>query len=329
MNETNSTKMITTKEAADWFAERDRFLILTHRRPDGDTVGCAGALAQGLREFGKTAYVLYNPEITPRYLRFVGDYWAPDGFDAGYIITIDTASSDLFPKNGDEYANKVSLCIDHHPSNTLYAELTCLEEARAACGEVIYDILIALSGSISAKSAEHLYAAVSTDTGCFAFANTTANSLRVASRLVEAGAPHRELNRLLFRTKTRSRMKIEGMINSGLEFYFDGQVAISTITTIMMETANAEEDDVDDIASLPGSVEGVRVGITIREIKSESDCKVSVRTSPSVDAHAISERFGGGGHQMASGFTLNKSVPEIKEALIETLKDFFPAGTPA
>jgi len=315
---------LTIEETAAWLMDRDNFLILTHRRPDGDTVGCAGALAQGLREAGKAAFVLRNPETTARYLRFVEDYWAYDGYTPDHVIIVDTAAYDLFPINGDGFIGNVSLSIDHHPSNTHYAQLCCHDETRAACGEIIYELLLALSGSISAKSAEHLYAALSTDTGCFAFANTTANTLRVASFLIEAGAPHRELNRLLFRTKTRSRISIEGMINSGLEFYFGGKAAISVITIEMMESANADEDDVDDIASIPGIVQGVLAGITIREMASTNDCKVSVRTSPMVNAHEICKLFGGGGHAMAAGFTLEKPVADTKTALLEVLHNFFP-----
>ena len=316
--------MLTITETANWLKKRDRFLILTHRRPDGDTIGCAGALAQGLHEIGKTAYVLYNPEITTRYLQFLEKYWAPDGYDPDFIISVDTASYELFPKNGKEIGKTVSLSIDHHPSNTLYAENTCIDGSCAACGEVVYEILMSLSGSISTISAEELYVALSTDTGCFAFANTTANTLRVAALLVEAGAPQKELNRLLFRTKTRSRLKIESFILSGLEFYFGGAVAISTITRNMLSEASAAEDDVDAIASIPGSIEGVLAGITIRELSGERDCKVSVRTGPTVNAHDICARFGGGGHPMAAGFSLESSVAEIKESLLASLSDMFP-----
>jgi len=315
-------KTITVAETAAWLKERDNFLILMHRRPDGDTVGCAGALTGALRELGKNAYVLRNPEITPRYSPYVDDCWAPDDYVPEHIIAVDTASYSLFPKNSEEFA--VELCIDHHPSNTFYAQNTCLIEAAASCGEVVYEILVSMAGAISAKSAERLYVAITTDTGCFMFGNTTADTLRVASLLIEAGAPHRKLNKLLFRTKTRSRTIIESMIYSRLEFYYGGAVAISTITRDMMESANADEDDLDDIASLPGSIEGVLAGITLREITSESDCKVSVRTSQNVDAYAISAHFGGGGHKFASGFTIGKTIPEVREELLDTLKEFFP-----
>ena len=315
--------IITAAETAVWLKERDGFLILTHRRPDGDTSGCAGALAQALREIGKTAYILNNPEITPRYLRFIEDYIAPDGYSPRYIISVDTASTELFPVNGKEYGSSISLCIDHHPSNTYYAEYTCLDESSAACGEILYNILIAMSGKVSAISAGHLYAAVSTDTGCFAFGNTTADTLRVAAELIDAGAPNKELNKLLFRTKTRSRIKIEAMINAGLEYYYDGVVDISTITRDMVEAAEADEDDLDDIAAIPGSVYGVGIGITIRELGSKDECKGSVRTTTIYNAYEIAKHFGGGGHRMAAGFSVSQPVSEIKKELLKVLEGVF------
>jgi len=316
------SKMITTAETAEWLKARDNFLIITHRRPDGDTLGCAGALSQALREQGKTAYVLYNRETTPRYVRFVEDQWAPDGYAAEFVLAVDTASYDLFPEDADEYRGAVSLCIDHHTSNTRYADLVCLCDDRASCGEVIFDILIAMTGSVSATVAERLYVALTTDTGCFAFGNTTANTLFVASLLIEAGAPNKKLNKVLFRTKTRSRLALEGLLASGMEFCFDNKVCIATITREMLETSKATEDDMDDISALPGSLEGVFIGITIRELTSASDCKISVRAMAPYDAHAICKRFGGGGHMLAAGSSIKKPVGEIREELMAILDDF-------
>ena len=312
-------KMLTTSEVADWLKERDNFLIITHRRPDGDTAGCAGALSQALREQGKTAYVLYNPEITPRYARYTEAYWASDDYTPEHIIIVDTASLDLFPKNADKYKDNISLCIDHHSSNTLYADLVCLDGDRATCGEILFDILMAMSGNISAISAESLYVAVSTDTGCFAFGNTTANTLRVASLLIEAGAPHKKINKTLFRTKTRSRIELEGMLGIRLEYFFDGKVAIATITKEMIEKSGAVEDDLDDIAALPGAIEGVCIGITIRELTSEYDCKISVRSQSPYNSGEICSHFGGGGHKTAAGASSEKPVEEIKKELLKVL----------
>jgi len=316
------SKMLTPYETAAWLKETDNFLIITHRRPDGDTIGSASALAHGLREQGKTAFVLYNPEITPRYLRFVEKYHAPDDFAPDYVLAIDTATIDLFPKNAQMYKDSVSLCIDHHSSNSLYAEKTCLNIENAACGEIIFDILIALSGSIDSITAECLYVAVSTDTGCFSFGNTTAYTLCVASQLVKAGAPNKELNKVLFRTKTHARISVEGMMTSAIEYYFDDKVAMAFITREMMEISGAEEDDIDDITALPGSIEGVCIGITIREMSSPHDCKFSVRTRPPYNAQQICAEFGGGGHKLAAGCSVEKTISEAKQMMLDVLKRY-------
>ena len=318
------SKTLTISETASWLAKRNNFLIITHRRPDGDTLCCAGALARGLKELGKTAYVLFNAEATERYKRFVEDYWASDNYEFENIIAVDTASTELFTDNAGKYKDVVSLCIDHHGSNTMYADYLCLDADSAACGEVVFAILMAMSGYISKVTAERLYVALSTDTGCFSFGNTTANTLSVASKLVEFGAPHRKLNKLLFRTKTHGRINIEGMLISGMEYYYDGKVAIATITKEMMASTNADEDDMDDIAVIAGSVEGVGVGVTIRETSSAQDCKISVRTVLPYNAHDICARFGGGGHKMAAGFTAEKTIDEIKSELLIVLADIIP-----
>jgi len=314
------SNFLTTFETALWLKERNRFLIITHRRPDGDTLGSAGALAQGLREQGKTAYILYNPEVTPRYERFVEQYVASDKFIPDHIIVVDTASTDLFTENAKKYTDSVSLCIDHHKSNNLYADNTCLYAEIASCGEIIYDILMEMSGNISTSAAERLYVALSTDTGCFVFGNTTANTLYVASRLVKAGVRNNEINKVLFRTKSQGRIGIEGLLLSGLEYTFDGKVAMASITKKMIEETGATEDDMDDIAAIPGVVKGVCIGITIREMSSQNDCKLSVRSRSPYDAQAICAHFGGGGHKLAAGCTIDKTIPEIKKMLLDIIK---------
>ncbi len=322
---------MTIPETARWLAGRDRFLILTHRRPDGDTLGCAAGLAQGLRDAGKTAYILYNSEATARYLPYVERYWAPEDFTPEHVVAVDIASTDLFPAGGMEYLNKVALCIDHHPSNQGYAGLTCLEPDKASCGEIIYALLMELNGSISPDIAASLYVAVSTDTGCFAYSNTNAHTLRTAADLIDAGAPVSDINKALFRTKAKSRVMLEALIATSMEFYFNGAVAIAVITQDMMAKTGAVENDMDDVAAIPGAIEGVIVGITIRELTGPGDSKVSVRTTPQVNANALCARFGGGGHAMAAGFTLDVPVMETKRLLLTALDEIFPLdnGKPA
>ena len=315
--------MFTPAEAALWLKDRDNFLILTHRRPDGDTLGCAGALAVGLREFGKTAYVLENVEATPRYAPFVDDCWAPDGYSFDHIIAVDTASTDLFTENARKYKDSVSLCIDHHGSNTGYAKNLCLVPDVAACGEVVYEILMILTGKVSSDSAERLYVAISTDTGCFSFGNVTPNTFAVTAKLADTGVPIATLNKRLFRSRSPGRVLLEGLLTSDIGFFFGGKVAIACITRDMIETSNATEDDMDNIAEVAAGIEGVCMGITIRELSSLNDCKISVRSVEPYDSNAVCRRFGGGGHRSAAGCTFKKTIDEIKSLLLDVLKEIF------
>ena len=268
---------MTESEAARWLAERDDFLLLTHAHPDGDTLSSAAALALGLRAAGKTAYILENEETSDKYRPYVKDFFAPEGYEPQAVVSVDIATEELFPDNALPYRGNVQLCIDHHGSNTNYAHNSCVRPDRAACGEVVYEILMELCGSIDAEIAKQLYIAVSTDTGCFVYGNTTANTLRTAALLIEAGAQNDRLNKILFRTKKTSRILIEAMILDSLEFYHHNQTAVVYVTREMLEKSGEDESALDDIASIPGQIEGVKVGITIKELPENKGCKISVQ----------------------------------------------------
>ena len=160
------------RQAAAFLREKDGFLILTHRRPDGDTIGCAVALCRALRKLGKTAYVLPNPDATSLFAPYWGEVLAPADFQPDTVVSTDIASEGLFPVNAETYKGRVDLCLDHHPSNTGFARYNCVEADKAACGELIYRI-VTVWFPVDAHIALPLYVAISTDTGCFVYSNTT------------------------------------------------------------------------------------------------------------------------------------------------------------
>jgi len=311
-----------TADAAAWLAERDGFLLITHRRPDGDTICSAAALARGLRAVGKTAFLFPNPEITERYADRVKELLAPDGYEYGFIVSVDTASEGQLPPGAAELAKDVGLCVDHHMSNTGYAENTCCYPEKSSCGEVVYEILLRLCGKIEAEIASLLYIAVSTDTGCFAYANTTAETHRCAALLIEAGADCAALNKEFFRTKARKRVELEGMVLAALEYWFGGRVCVAKITRAMLARTGASENDMEDIASLPGQMEGALAGVTLKELP-DGTIKVSVRTVQGTDANALCTRFGGGGHYMASGCTIAGSMDEVSGLLKKAIGEIW------
>ena len=127
----------TIEQTGEFLKDHDGYLILTHVRPDGDTVGCAAALCRGLRDLGKTAHVLPNPETTSLFSPYLEGLLAPEDFRPETVVSVDMAARGLFPDNAQQYLERVDLAIDHHPSQEFFARETCLDAGRAACGELI------------------------------------------------------------------------------------------------------------------------------------------------------------------------------------------------
>ena len=305
---------MTIAETVGLLRENDDFLIVTHVRPDGDTIGSASALCYALRKIGKTAYLYNNPQFVDSYPWLAEPFIAPEDFVQKYTVCVDMADESLFP---DGFRGSADLCVDHHPSNSLYAKNTLLWPDKASCGEIVMELVKELCG-LDAQVAELLYVAVSTDTGCFVYGNTTGETLKAASELCFAGARNAYLNKILFRTSSKARLALEALILSSLLYYHDGKTVIAVLTKEMLEKAGAIEKDCQDIAALPGRVEGAFTSVTIKEID-ETRCKVSLRTNGTVDANKVCALYGGGGHKMASGCTMNMNSYKAAEVLADII----------
>ena len=303
------------QEVARFLREHDNYLILTHKRPDGDTIGCAAALFELLRGLGKTAWLLPSLDATRLFREYLDGREAPADYVPDTVVSVDVATENLLPPNAEEYRGRIYLAIDHHPSQEFFARDTWVEADKAACGELLYALAEELGG-LNAAAATPLYVAVSTDTGCFAYSNVTANTHRVTAALMEAGAPYQRLNKKHFRTKTLARMRLEGLILQNMALYHDGAVVVAPISLEMMARANATEDDTEDIAAFVGQIEGVRHSATIRELR-PGECKISLRTAADLlDASAACARLGGGGHKAAAGCTVYGTVEEAERAIV-------------
>lgn len=309
--------MLTVEQTAALLRTFDNILILTHVRPDGDTVGCAAALCAGLRALGKTAYLLPNPELTKTTAPYFAPYAAPEGFAPETVISTDVATVNLLPENARAYVGRIDLAIDHHPSFEHFGKANIVRPEAAACGELIYDILSWL-GPITPEQALPLYVAVSTDTGCFAYANTTADTHAVAAALLRTGIDYRAVNKVFFRTKSRKRMQLEAAILSTCEFYDRDRVAVLSVPMSLMERVGADETDAEDLSALGGQIEGVDCAVTMRELRPDV-WKMSVRTGERVNATEVCRLLGGGGHAAAAGCTVEAPWPEAKEAILSAI----------
>ncbi len=314
------TESVDRKTAVARLRAAQDILILCHKNPDGDTIGCAGALYLALKTLGKNVSVLCSDPV-PALYDFMELRWFDASYEPAFVVAVDVASIQLFGdrNNVQKYAEHVQLCIDHHASNSGYAYETLLDPGAAAASELMIDIIEEMGVSITADIAACLYTGIATDTGCFRFSNTTAKTHLAAARVIEAGANVETLNARLFESRSRARLEIERMALESLEYFFDGRCAMIYLTWDQIVTSGVPGAELEDLTSLPRSIEGVEVGLTLRQQK-DGSYKISVRTAGTVDACAIARHLGGGGHSRAAGCEISGNLDSARYAVLEEVR---------
>lgn len=322
MNDENTCQMLDLTAACDRLLAADHWLILTHQYPDGDTLGSAFALGRTLRALGKKARVV-NADPFPEKFAFMTDGVEWDKFEPVHICAVDVADPRLFGDALADYADRVELCIDHHASNTRYARYLLLKE-YAATAMLVYEIVRQLGVTPDAAIAESLYTGIATDTGCFKYSNTDPLTHRMAADLMEIDIRAAQINRAMFDTKSRSRIELERLALAGLRFEWNGRCAVMPVTREMLAKSQAHDNDMDGLASIPRAIEGVWVGVTLREVDTDR-FKISVRTGRHANACDICARLGGGGHPAAAGCTLSGPLSEVIDRLLGAIRAAVPA----
>ena len=305
---------LTVKETAEFLLKNDNFSILSHRRPDGDTLGSTAALCLALRKLGKTAHVIENSETTDRFRWLHAGLSKAEAGENDTVVTVDVASPGMLPPSFEKYLGSIALRIDHHASATPFTDRELVIPESAACAEIVADLAAEMGVSLDAALADAIYVGTATDTGCFRFANTNAHTFAVAADCAAAGARVYQLNQELFETNTLGRLRIQAWIVEHLQLLRSGTMAICAIPKAVEEEIGVTEDDMDNISSFPRTVAGVCMASTLRETK-EGDVKLSVRAIPGYDATVLTARFGGGGHKGAAGATLKMSLAEAAKAV--------------
>ncbi|MBE6986161.1 MAG: phosphoesterase RecJ domain-containing protein [Ruminococcaceae bacterium] len=315
--------MMTISECAAWLQARDNFLILTHRRPDGDTLGSAAVLCRGLRSMGKIAHIWENPEITDNYRHLHAGLTKPAADAGDTIVCVDVASEGMLPSTCKGLCGSISLRIDHHFCAASFTEEELVDHTAGACGEIVYDLLMALGVVLDKPMAEALYTAVSTDTGCFRYANTTAHSLRTAAACAEAGADLYPINQALFDTNSLPKLRLQGWIAENTRFLTGGKLAVCALPKAVEAQLGVTEDDMENISGFPRSIAGVEMAATLRETE-DGLVKISVRAIPGYDASAVCACFGGGGHKGAAGASvklpLSDAAAAVEKAMLEVCR---------
>lgn len=313
-------KTITIEECAKTLLEKDNIIILMHKSPDGDAVGCGYALSTALRKLGKKAVPICSDPIPKKY-GYITDVFENQGeFEPEYIVTVDLADTNLFGDKLIKYRECADMCIDHHGSNTGYAKEGVVDPSAGACTQIVKKVIDAMGVEIDRQIANAVFTGIVTDTGCFKYSNASVESYLIAAEMIEHGAENVMINRIMFDTKSRQRVELERLALESLKFYEEGKIAAVFITKGMFEETGALDSDTEGISGMPRQIEGVQAGITIKE-KDSGVYKISVRTSDGIDACEICKKFGGGGHKAAAGCTIEGTLEFTEKSIVEAARE--------
>lgn len=297
-------------------SDNDDIVILIHDKPDGDAVGSATALALFISKLGKAARVV-SPSPIPERLEFMkndGVTYAvgKNGLgDYKYVVSVDVASPELL---GEIYTSvgKIGTVIDHHKINTIDGDYKYVDPNASAAGEIVFSLIsmyaMVMGSEVFDESiCSALYGAISSDTGCFKYGNTTAQTHAIASQLISSGINAEEINRLLFDTKSLTQFKTEQLGIEKLKMFCDGRLAITHIEKADLDAIGATDADTETLSQLMRMISGVQIGVLMRE-KAFDDgrhgYKFSVRANADTDVSLLCSAFGGGGHKKAAGCTI-------------------------
>lgn len=300
------------RETAAFLRERDCFDILTHDYPDGDTLGSGFALCLALQQMGKKARVITT--FLPKDFVFLTNEIKEQDFETQTVVTVDVADVRLLGKNRAAYEGRIDLCIDHHMTNVVDAPLRLVDGHAAANCAILYKLFREMGITWTRAIANCLYTGISTDTGCFRYTNTTAETLRIGADIIDIGCDTAYINKVMFETKTKKKLALEREVYDTIEYCFDDRCAIIAVTCDLQRSIGVSDGELEGLASIPRQIEGVEIGITLRE-KAPGEFKVSVRTNGQVSASALCATLGGGGHSAAAGCTVKGTLDEAKAQL--------------
>lgn len=310
------------KEAADFIRRHQEFILISHISPDGDTLGSSLALSIALKNAGKKAEIVCGDPVPDLYLFLPGasSVRKPSEAEASdAVITVDCAA---LSRAGDGQrlfeSAKETLCIDHHRTNAGFADVNFVRRASSA-GELIVKLLNELGYPMNREIGICLYAAISTDTGNFAYSGTTPDTFRAMAEIVETGFDLPEANRILFRTVPLRKVRLTSLVLERMQLSRNNAVAVSYADQKDFAACGARGEDSEGIIDAMRDIDTVAAAAFLRECE-DGSIRVSLRGKSHVDVSGIASAFDGGGHRLAAGCTLYMEMPEAVRVMTEALQ---------
>jgi phosphoesterase RecJ-like protein len=304
----------------DAIFERQRFVIASHARPDGDAIGSQLAMAFALRQLGKDVQVVNADPAPPQFQTFpgVGDIQVSPTVDGRFDAAIVMECGDLARTGVGGLDRYFVVNIDHHPGNTSYGAINWFDPGAAACAEMVFDIINALGVALTPEIATHIYLAILTDTGGFHFSHITPRTFEICRQCTVAGARPEAIARAVYDSSTMGRLRLMGAVLHDLEFESGGRAALAALTLKLLQDTGATHEDADGLINIPLTVKEIQAVAFFKEIAPDS-FRISLRSKGAVDVNRVANAFGGGGHTNAAGCTLQGPYLEVRAKLLAEL----------
>jgi phosphoesterase RecJ-like protein len=305
------------RQIVEAIGARQRFVLSSHTKPDGDSIGSQLAMAYALRALGKET-VIVNADAAPGPLlafpgvadiqiadRVTGDYDAAIIMECGDLTRTGVAGLDQY----------FVINIDHHPGNSSYGQINWFDASAAACGEMVYDAIRALGVPLQAEIATHVYLAILTDTGSFHYSNISPRTFEICKETLLAGVDPVLVARDVYNSNNMGRLKLFGAVLSAMQLDETGRIAIVYLDHEMARAAGGTYDDTEGLINLPLTVKEIRAVVFFKHSEGE-EYRVSMRSKGEIDIGAVAKEFGGGGHKNAAGCTVQGGIDELQKLFV-------------
>jgi phosphoesterase RecJ-like protein len=308
------------KKAIESIKDNNNFLIVSHKYPDGDSIGSQIALALGLKKIGKDFYIYNEDPPTDRYSRFKRINLIntkKENFNEDVTFILDSASLDRIGSIKNEIdQEKPIINLDHHVSNEKFGDINIVKSYYSSTAEIIYELLNKIT-EIDKEIATYIYIGILTDTGSFRYPNTTSHSLRVASKLVNYGVVASQVSEFIWFTDPPARIKLLGDVLQNITLH--DKFSIMFVTREMLINRGAKEEDTNEFVDYGLTIENVKATAIIKE-REGGILKVSLRSKNDVSVQELAAEYGGGGHKTAAGFTYKGDLRVLKKELENKLE---------
>jgi phosphoesterase RecJ-like protein len=307
--------------SVDAIRSKHRFVLSSHARPDGDSIGSQLAMAYALRALGKTVTIVNKDPAPDPIMAFPGvdaiaiaDRVSGD-FDAAIIMEC----GDLNRPGVAGLDRFFLINIDHHPGNTEYGQVNWFDPSAAACGEMVFDLIRALGVPLSLEIATHVYLAILTDTGSFHYSGISPRTFAICKEALEAGVDAVQVARNVYDSNNMGRLKLFGAVLSAMQIDRTGRIAIVYVDHAMAQAAGGSYEDTEGLVNLPLTVKEIEAVVFFKEEK-DNEYRVSLRSKGAIDIGAVAKEFGGGGHKNAAGCTVRGAITDLQRLIVEKIE---------